>query len=157
MYKYEPLDMSKLIYSNKYTAIVRKKPSVPMQWLHNNSLLKGRVLDYGCGRGFDVKYYKIDGYDPRWNVKLKKRKYDTITCNFVLNVVWPIEQFQIIDHIKHLLKKNGKAYFTVRRDIKKGYMVNRGNYPQRIVELEFNSVCHKAGRFEIYEYQKNKK
>lgn len=138
--------------SNKFTAIVRKKPSLPMVFLSNNGLLLGDVLDYGCGRGFDVDFFGIDGYDPYWEVGIKKdKKYDTIVCNYVLNVVSEEEQKKIISDIRSLLKPEGKAYFTVRRDIKKDYKV--GNYVQRVVILNDALSILKTKGFEIYEYK----
>jgi len=42
------------------TAISRKLPSKPMQILHQKGLLKGALLDYGCGKGFDAKHYSME-------------------------------------------------------------------------------------------------
>ena len=36
---------------SRLTAISRKNLSVPVRWLKKSGLLKGRMLDYGCGPG----------------------------------------------------------------------------------------------------------
>jgi ATP adenylyltransferase len=134
--------------TNMYTAVSRINPSRAMKFLDSKKLLIGDVLDFGCGRGFDVRYYGIDGYDPNWGPsEFPKKKYDTIACNWVLNVVSEEEQNIIIKQIKSLLKPNGKAYITVRRDIKEGYLVK--DYQQRLVYLNLESI-EKNSAFEIY-------
>jgi len=117
------------------TAIKRKALSVPMRYLNSKGLLKGDVLDYGCGRGFDADTLHLDKFDPYYhNVDINKN-YDTITCNYVLNTVTPEIELTIINKIKALLKPNGKAYITVRRDINKDGYTSIGTL-QRTVELD---------------------
>lgn len=77
------------------TAIKRTSLSVPTRYLLQHNLLKGRILDFGCGYGFDTdelkrQGYNITGYDyyyyrPEYPVG----KFDTILCNYVLNVLEP--------------------------------------------------------------------
>src|SRR5210317_782843 len=79
------------------TAISRNNFSTPVQYLLENELLtkKGTKLDYGCGRGYDVEHlkmqgYNIEGFDPYGDYKdfsLLDTKYNTIMCNYVLNVI----------------------------------------------------------------------
>jgi len=118
-----------------------------MQYLEKNNLLVGDVLDYGCGRGFDAEYYKIDGYDPNWKPVEITKKYDTITCNYVLNVVTKEVEDIIINKVKSLLKENGKAYFSVRRDLA-GDVQGNGCI-QRLVYLNMQSL-YKCSNFEMY-------
>lgn len=40
------------------TAIKRTDISVPTRYLLKNGLLKGRILDFGCGFGFDTDELK---------------------------------------------------------------------------------------------------
>jgi ATP adenylyltransferase len=134
--------------TNKYTAVSRKRPSTAMRFLDAKGLLVGDVLDFGCGRGFDVDHYGIDGYDPNWrSPELPKKKYDTITCNWVLNVVSPEEQVIILEQINGLLKPDGIAYITVRRDIKEDYHVK--DYTQRVVKLDLKTLV-KRDSYEMY-------
>ena len=43
------------ISASKLTAITRNKLSIPILYLHKKGLLNGSILDYGCGKGGDVK------------------------------------------------------------------------------------------------------
>lgn len=43
------------------TAIKRTGISVPTRYLLKHDLLKGRILDYGCGFGFDTDELKRQG------------------------------------------------------------------------------------------------
>jgi 2-polyprenyl-3-methyl-5-hydroxy-6-metoxy-1,4-benzoquinol methylase len=99
------------------TAIVRKKLSSPTQYLLDNELIRGRVLDYGCGKGFDCDWLKCHGYDPHHrNVNLHG-KYDTILCNFVLNVLRTKQERDFVANtVFNLLEKGGNAFFAVRND-----------------------------------------
>lgn len=101
----------------RITAITRNKPSVPARWLFANKLLKGKCLDYGSGRGTDALIYGMDEYDPQFKPKFPTKLYDTITCTYVLNIISPEVQSDVISKVVALLKKDGTAYFAVRRDI----------------------------------------
>lgn len=45
------------------TAIKRTDLSVPVRYLLQHGLLKGRILDFGCGFGYDTDELKRRGYD----------------------------------------------------------------------------------------------
>lgn len=107
------------------TAIARKKLSAPMQYLHEQGKLTGRCLDYGCGRGFDADTLGMDGYDPNHRpsllpfLKAASGYYQTVTCNYVLNVIEDeTERTKALDIIRGLLADDGVAYVTVRADVK---------------------------------------
>jgi hypothetical protein len=134
---------------SKNTAIVRTALSSPMTDLLN--IFHGDCLDYGCGRGYDCDTLGIDGYDPNWRPNALLKKYDIITCNYVLNVVDEKEQEEIINHVKSLLKIGGRAYFTVRRDIRENY--EGKGYPQRLVYLDMPSIYFRKNRYEIYFFE----
>jgi len=149
---------------NKYshlTAIEREYLSFPAKHLLRNKLLKGEILDFGCGWGNDVKLltekgFNIQGYDPYYFPEYPQKKFDTICCFYVLNVLFPESQPQVIMSISNLLKPNGKAYFAVRRDLKregfrKHYIHEKPTY-QCLVKLPFKSI-HLDESCEIYEYQ----
>ena len=131
------------------TAITRKKVSTPMRYLKEQGRLHGKKLDYGCGRGFDADFFRMDKYDPYWQPIMPTGEYDVITCNYVLNVL-PIEkENEVIEDIKSRLKPGGKAYISVRRDVKVDGFTKRGTY-QRNVELDL-PVVKKNGTFCLYE------
>ena len=106
------------------TAINRSKPSLPARFLEDQGLLEGKILDYGCGYGFDAEYYGMDKYDPRyfpynrWAFRDRKlSQYDIITCTYVLCVLPPKLQQKVLFDVEVLLRKGGNAYISVRRDI----------------------------------------
>jgi diadenosine tetraphosphate (Ap4A) HIT family hydrolase len=148
---------------NKYshlTAIDRIYLSSPARFLLANNLLRGKILDFGCGLGKDVeilrdKGFDIVGYDPYYFPQYPDRGFDTIICAYVLNVLMPPEQAQVLMQVSHLLKPGGKAYYAVRRDLKKEgfrqhYVHHQPTY-QCTVKLPFKSI-HADESKEIYEY-----
>jgi diadenosine tetraphosphate (Ap4A) HIT family hydrolase len=142
------------------TAIERSYLSFPAKFLLNQNLLQGKILDFGCGFGNDVKVLRqkgcdITGYDPYYFPHYPHDKFDTIICFYVLNVLLPEEQANVLMEVSHLLKPGGKAYYIVRRDIKKEgfrehYVHKKPTY-QCIVKLPFHSIYLDENR-EFYEY-----
>ena len=121
-----------------------------MKHLAKEGYIFGDALDYGCGKGFDAEQLEMHSYDPHYQPVWPPFLYDTITCNYVLNVI-PVEyEADIMGKIKSLLKPNGIAYITVRRDIKNEGLTKRGTY-QRNVTLNLKSIMHRKGAFETYE------
>lgn len=99
------------------TATTRIEPSAPMRQLATDGLIVGRALDYGCGKGFDADYYKMAAYDPHFFATIPEGQFDTITCNYVLNVIeQPKLRVAVLQNIKRLLNAGGTAYITVRND-----------------------------------------
>jgi cyclopropane fatty-acyl-phospholipid synthase-like methyltransferase len=137
------------------TAISRRTPSAPLTQLEKMGLIRGKVLDYGCGRGSDGEYLKsksifTDSYDPHWSpISLKDNKYDTILCTYVLNVLKKEDEADIISNIQRHLNPNGKAYISVRRDVKQDGPTSRGY--QRNVTLNFPVIKEKKSNYCIYE------
>lgn len=143
------------------TAIERTSLSYPARILLNQKKIKGKVLDFGCGIGKDVellkvKGFEIDGFDPFYFPEFPTEKYDTILCFYVLNVLLPEEQAEVLMNVSHLLKPNGKAYFAVRRDIQyEGYRMHKLHKKetyQCIIKLGYASI-YKNDNCEIYEYE----
>lgn len=143
------------------TAKERDKLSFPAKIVNERNGLEGDILDFGCGFGSDVKFlheqgYRITGYDPHYFPEYPARRFDTIICFYVLNVLLPPEQSRVLMEIARLLKPGGTAYFAVRRDLKKeGY---RNHYVHEVptyqtnVKLPFTSFF--SNEFcEIYSYR----
>jgi len=134
----------------RWTAMNRSIPSKPYRTLLEKGLIKGRVLDYGCGRGMDVqdlesKNFTVYGFDPAHFPIKPKGKFNTILATYVLNIILhPLERINTIKEIQSYLRKNGNAYVTVRRDVPR-----EGTFSQRWIELPFVSE-HKTSAFEIY-------
>jgi len=129
------------------TAIERKKLSAPMKFLEEEGYLDGRTLDYGCGRGFDAGELGLEAFDPNFFSGVPEGKFDTITCNYVLNVVTEEEAFGIVQDIESRLAPGGHAYITVRRDLKG----NKDTDTQRNVELDLPIVHETSNGYCIYE------
>jgi diadenosine tetraphosphate (Ap4A) HIT family hydrolase len=149
--------------TNKFshlTAIDRTNLSSPMRFLLAKNLLKSRILDFGCGLGNDVKLLQqkgldLTGYDPHYSPIYPDSKFDTIVCCYVLNVLMPEQQSDVLMNIAHLLKPGGRAYYAVRRDLKKEgfrehYVHKKPTY-QCTVKLPFKSI-NLNEYCEIYEY-----
>ena len=138
------------------TAITRSKPSKPFRLLHGSGLIQGETLDYGCGRGFDADWYKVDGYDPHYrpDSTIFTKKYNTVVCNYVLNVVHRDEAVEILNRIWNLLHIGGSAFITVRRDLKQDEVhTSKGTY-QWLVYLDL-PVIHKENDLWIYQMKRN--
>jgi 2-polyprenyl-3-methyl-5-hydroxy-6-metoxy-1,4-benzoquinol methylase len=149
------------------TAISRSKASAPTSRMHSYGWLSGRVLDYGCGKGKDVRWlseqgYDVVGYDPVYAPDVEMTgDYDTVICNYVLNVL-PLEmQLDLLEAIKAQLVPGGTAYITVRGDVEEhgtlGRLVGEGTERetfQRDVKLWLPVIYNKHGKFRIYKLEK---
>jgi len=153
------------------TAIVRKKLSAPMAYLYENSrtfmmatMVGSKMLDYGCGKGFDEGHFGMDKYDPNhepWTMDRKVSSYgtyDLITCNYVLNVI-PEEQkrMETLFEIHSLLRWGGVAYISVRDDRANLNGYTKINTWQGFVELDRSLYAHKKGAFRMYRIVKGDK
>ena len=143
------------------TAIERTSLSYPARIVLNQNKIIGKVLDFGCGIGKDVELLKhkgidIIGYDPFYFPELPTEKFDTILCFYVLNVLLPEEQAEVLMNISNLLKPKGKAYFAVRRDIQyEGFRIHKIHKKetyQCLIKLAYLSVF-KNENCEVYEYE----
>ncbi len=143
------------------TAKERTSPSLPVRMLYDRGLLRGKILDFGCGFGKDVDFllqkgFDAQGFDPYYFPLTPSGKFDTILCFYVLNVLFPEEQNQVLMQISSLLKPTGKAYFAVRRDIHKdGFRTHQLHAKptyQCYVKLPYTSIFLNENT-EFYEYQ----
>lgn len=153
--------MKKTINNPHLTAIERTSLSFPTRWLKEHSLLIGEILDFGCGLGFDTNNlqesgFNVVGYDNHYMPEYPSKSFDTIICNYVLNVLEPNEQAEVLMSISELLKPSGKAYFAVRRDLKtegfRTHYVHKLPTYQSNVILPYRSV-YSNENCEIYEYR----
>jgi ATP adenylyltransferase len=130
------------------TAKTRNSPSKPMQLLHERGLLRGRMLDFGCGKGFDAEYFGMDAFDPHYNPRFPLGKYDTITCIYVLNTLHPSKVDELLETLMQHLKEKGNAYIAVRRDVEKERYTSTGTF-QRNVKLPL-PIIYEDSRTCIY-------
>lgn len=110
------------IYNPFATARPRNTLSIPTNILLNSNLLVGKILDYGCGYGFDtqflkVKGFNIKGYDKYSEIYNKSclliDTYDTIICNYVFNVIDLKEHNELLNKLKQM---SNNIYISVRSD-----------------------------------------
>lgn len=143
------------------TAKERESLSFPAKILLNKNLLLGNVLDFGCGFGKDVELLKeeginIEGYDSYYFPQFPIKRYDTIICFYVLNVLLPEEQTRVLMDLSTLIKPTGKVYIAVRRDLNyEGFRTHKVHQKQTYqcnVKLKYQSFF-KNQNCEIYEYQ----
>jgi ATP adenylyltransferase len=139
------------------TAIKRNKPSAPVKWLESKGYVdrhKHFTLDFGCGRGDDVKHLSAQGYDPYWapDTDPLQHKYDVVLCTYVLNVLPPRERKQVVEQIKSLLNDQGKAYVTVRRDL--GGIIRGSSRGTQYTVLLKEPVLKQNSQYCIYQLMK---
>ena len=142
------------------TAIKRTDLSVPTRYLLNKGMLKGRILDFGCGFGFDTDELQrqgldIVGYDYYYRPDYPIGQFDTIICNYVLNVLEPYAQAEVMMNISNLLKSTGTAYYAVRRDLEEEgfrlHAIHKQYTYQCNVKLPYKSLVSNSS-YELYQY-----
>ena len=145
------------------TAMSRKKPSAPAQWLYDNKYFSKEdvSLDYGCGRGADVLAFNMEGWDPYGEYSSAVHEsnlflyFDVILCTYVLNVIENEEEKDhVIKKLNTLLNGGGKAYITVRADkANLNGRTKKGTY-QEYINLDL-PIIRKTSSYIIYELTKN--
>jgi diadenosine tetraphosphate (Ap4A) HIT family hydrolase len=143
------------------TAKERDRPSFPTRKLLGLGHIEGRVLDYGCGHGADVEFlrskgFDVEGYDPHYAPERPDGTFDTILCQYVLNVLMQREQTDVLMEVSELLRSSGAAFYSVRRDLRReGF---RRHYKHGVptyqtnVRLPFESIL-RTKFCEIYRYR----
>ena len=101
------------------------RASAPYKFWKENGYLKGDVLDFGVGRE-EHDYAKYDPFTHP-DVAPLHGVYDTVMCNFVLNVQ-PADHLitQILVLLSKLVKPEGNVLIAVRNDLKESYLSNSG-------------------------------
>ena len=90
-----------------------------MRFLQSIKAIQGRALDYGCGKGQCADKLEMNKFDPHFMPEEPTGKFDTITNNYVLNVIESKEERnKVLNKIKSLLTESGTAYISVRNDKK---------------------------------------
>lgn len=115
------------------TAIQRRKPSRPLLVALELEAIKGRVLDYGCGRGKDCDYLqslgvKVIGYDPHFHPVKPKGKFNTVLMTYVVNVLSLEERDQAIIDAWGYVKRGGRLIITSRTISEVRYFAKQGNW-----------------------------
>ena len=121
-------------------AIRRETVSKTARFLEEHRMLRGRVLDYGCGFGFDAEHFGWEAYDPHYRQKLPEGLFDTIVCNHVANMLTRASRQELFQAIQALLTPKGKAYLSVSRKIPKTGKLAMRKRIQNYVVLTLPSV-----------------
>lgn len=134
--------------------IKRKTPSKASLLYNKLNILKGRVLDYGCGYGLDAEINKWESYDPYYYDIILNGKFDTIVCTNILSAVSSKIRHQIIENIRELLNEDGFVYFAVPRNLPiKGKLSGYERRPLNFILLTLESV-YLDKDIEIYKFNK---
>lgn len=154
------------VFNSRLTAITRSNLPLPVRWLLNNNLIKGDVLDYGCGkcRYVNEKYLRgskiksVTNYDPNYELMPidAPTGFDTILCTYVLNVLDEKHEIGILDDIQQRLNKYGVAFISVRNDEPKNEwgFSSIGTF-QRQVVLPYLFLLRSISAYRIYVMTEN--
>ena len=114
------------------TAIYRKSMSAPVRELLQERMLGSingitfstrktlRILDYGCGHGVDVAMlgncgYKTEGYDPNFQPKKPKGKFNVVLMIYVVNVIEnAAELCEAVNDAWSYVRKGGQLVMVAR-------------------------------------------
>jgi Methyltransferase domain len=130
-------------------AVRRETVSRTARFLDEHRLLRGRVLDYGCGFGFDADHFGWEAYDPHYRQKLPDGLFDTVVCNHVANMLTRDSRQELFRALQALLAPQGKAYVSVSRKIPKAGKVALRKRIQNYVVLTLPSLS-RDDELEIY-------
>ena len=130
-------------------AIRRSTASFGARWLVEQGYVKGRVLDFGCGFGYDADQNGWEAYDPYYRQGTIEGKFDTVICNHVLNMLTRASREQTMRRIQELLCEQGSAYLIVPRNIPVDGKVAMRKRIQNYVVLNLPSV-YVDEKLEIY-------
>ena len=130
-------------------AIRRQTVSAAARWLVENGRVHGRVLDYGCGFGFDADHFGWEAFDPYYRQTIPQGSYDTILCNHVLNMLTRDSRSEAIASIQNYLAASGTAWLIVPRNIPPRGKVALRKRIQNYVVLDLPSV-RSTDELEIY-------
>lgn len=120
------------MYSER-TAISRSKPSRPLKAALHMGAIKGRVLDFGCGKGKDIEElerlgYKVKGYDPNFRPKKVTGRFQTVLMTYVVNVLQVKERDAAIQKAWGYVKKGGRLVVTARSEREILAIAEKGNW-----------------------------
>lgn len=85
--------------------------------LVDRGFVRGRVLDYGCGMGFDADQLGWCSFDPYYRPRRPEGVFDTIVVNHVVNILTRGSREALFAEIRNLLADDGVAYISVARNI----------------------------------------
>jgi hypothetical protein len=108
--------------------------------LVEGGLIRGRVLDYGCGQGYDADQQGWEAYDPYYRPGFPTGPYDTIVVNHVANILTRASREKLLAAVEGLLAAGGAAYISVARNIPLGGKAGSRRRIQNYVVLTLPSI-----------------
>lgn len=108
------------------TAISRRGPSAVLRHLLREGLVRGRVLDHGCGRGADLAHltrlgFDASGWDPHHRPERPSGSFDTVLSTYVVNVLGEAEAEAAVLDARGFLAPGGVLYVAARDDDPRGW------------------------------------
>lgn len=134
-------------------AAARTSASKTARVLLEKGLVRGRALDYGCGRGYDADHHGWDAYDPYYRQTQPRGTYDTVVCNHVANILTRRSRQALFASLDSLLSDGGIAYVSVARNIPRTGKFGTRRRLQNYVVLSLPSV-YADDEEEIYALEK---
>ena len=132
----------------------RKVLSKTAQVLIEGGLVRGQVLDYGCGLGFDADQQGWEAHDPYYRPGRPTGPYDTIIVNHVANILTRASRGELFRAVNALLAPGGAAYISVARNIPVSGKPGPRRRIQNYVVLTLPSIFA-DGEEEIYRLAKD--
>ena len=108
------------------TAITRKELSRPIRDFREH--VKGRVLDFGCGKGSDADILGADKYDPHFFPEKPKGLYDTVLCTYVLNTTFFPKD--VLKRVCEYVKPGGTIIVSTRSITEVNKAAKKGNWAE---------------------------
>lgn len=137
------------------TAIERHKLSAPMQLLARHDYFNGEfsVLDYGCGKGDDLRELEmhgidVSGWDPVYRAEGHKTRADIVNLGYVINVIEDrTERDQALKDAYAYAQKllcvsvmiGGEALATQFTPYKDGVITQRNTFQKYFTQSELRS------------------
>jgi DNA phosphorothioation-associated putative methyltransferase len=95
--------------------------------------IRGKVLDYGCGKGRDVEElqalgFKVEGYDPNFQPHKPRGRFQTVLMTYVVNVLQVKERNAAIQDAWKYVKKGGRLIVTARTEREICEAAKNGNW-----------------------------
>ena len=159
-----------LMNSSYLTAMARTNPSIPAKHVHEHVIVPRKfnsVLDWGCGKGRDVIFFKesglrVMGYDPYYaTVKPKlSPKYDCVMITYVLNTIETLDlRLRCLREARSYLRRDGRMMISVssRSEIDKeaekanwtasgdGWLTGKNTFQHGLDIAELVDLTKKAG------------
>jgi DNA phosphorothioation-associated putative methyltransferase len=133
------------------TAIRRYRCSRPISLALNDGLITSRtsVLDYGCGRGGDLRYLqkrdiRAEGWDPHYRPEVVVKPADVVNLAYVLNVIEDTEERRAaLESANELALEVLIIAVRVDRSLENatdygdGYITNAGTFQKIFSQKEF--------------------